>query len=89
MVSSTPATELASTQDPTFSWLLGWLLFIILLVLLSRTTLGHMLVYYGLLLVLIFLLVTQYKFIAATLGQVGKPESNLPPGATHGASGNF
>lgn len=88
MASSTPV-ELAQTKDPTFSWLLGWLLFIILLVLLSRNTLGHMIVYYGLLLVLIFLLVTQYKFIAATLGEVGIPESNLPPGATHGASGTF
>lgn len=70
---TTAAAGGSDEQANTFQWLLGWTVVIILASLANKTRIGHTLIYYGLWLLLLFLLVTQYKFIAAVLGPVGQP----------------
>jgi hypothetical protein len=57
----------------TFRWLLAWAIVIVLASLANKTRIGHTLMYYMLWLLLLFLVVTQYKFIAAALAPVGQP----------------
>jgi hypothetical protein len=57
----------------TFRWLLAWAIVIVGASLANKTRIGHTLMYYMLWLLLIFLVVTQYKFIAAALAPVGQP----------------
>ncbi len=61
------------TWDDTYKWLLGWLIAIILLTLINKTRIGHVLIYYWLWLLILFLVVTQYKFITDALGPIGQP----------------
>lgn len=72
MGSGTSSTTTSSNAS-TFQWLLAWAVVIVLASLANRTRIGHTLMYYGLWLLLLFLLVTQYKFIAAALAPVGQP----------------
>lgn len=69
----TPVASTGDEQANTFQWLVGWLVVIVLASLANRTRIGHTFIYYGLWLLLVFLIVTQYKFIVAVLGPVGKP----------------
>lgn len=64
--------------DSAYKWLLAWIVAIVLLSLLNKTRLGHVLIYYWLWLLIIFLLVTQYKFIANVLAPIGQA---VPQGA--------
>lgn len=60
-------------QGPaTYKWVLGWVLVILLLAVANQTETGHTIIYYALVLVLVFLLVTQYQFIAQALSPVGQ-----------------
>jgi ABC-type polysaccharide/polyol phosphate export permease len=68
-----PVTPTGDEQANTFKWLIGWLVVIVLACLANRTRIGHTFIYYGLWLLLVFLIVTQYKFIVAVLGPVGSP----------------
>jgi hypothetical protein len=76
-VQATPIEgEEAPGQDDnenTFRWLVGWAVVIVLASLANRTRFGHAFLYYSLALMLIFLVVTQYRFIIAALGPVGQP----------------
>lgn len=56
----------------TYQWVIGWILLIALLALANQTETGHTVIYYALVLVLVFLLVTQYSFIAGALAPVGE-----------------
>lgn len=67
------SSDATSSNASTFQWLLAWAVVIVLASLANRTRIGHTLMYYGLWLLLLFLLVTQYKFIAAALSPVGQP----------------
>jgi hypothetical protein len=60
-------------NENTFRWLVGWAVVIVLAALANRTRFGHAFLYYSLMLMLIFLVVTQYRFIIAALGPVGQP----------------
>lgn len=51
--------------------LVSWLLFIILLMVLARTKIGHMLIVYVLWLAVILLLVVNYKAISNLLSPIG------------------
>ncbi len=49
------------TENNVFLFLLGWSLMIVLLMLINKTRLGHVMIYYGLLLLIFFVLVTEYQ----------------------------
>ena len=67
------ATGTQGAQAPsTYRWILGWILLIALLAFANQTETGHTILYYALVLVLVFLLVTQYQFIASALAPIGQ-----------------
>lgn len=68
---ATPST--ASAWDTTYKWLLGWFTAIVILTLVNKSRLGHVFIYYWLWMLILFLIVTQYKYIVALLGPVGQP----------------
>lgn len=76
-------------------WVIAWAVVIMVLALLNRTRLGHTLIYYALALMLLLLLVTQYKWLANVLQPItGKDagsytDPNEEPGATRGHSTNI
>lgn len=61
-----------------YAWLLAWGVILAFLTLVNRTRIGHAAIYYGLLLMLFFVIVSNYRFIATslapfqTLGQGGQ-----------------
>jgi len=63
------------TENAVFNFLVGWFILLLLLTLVNRTRLGHVLIYYSLLLMILFVLVAEYKQITPyllslkTLGQ--------------------
>ncbi|MBF6613880.1 MAG: hypothetical protein IVW55_12200 [Chloroflexi bacterium] len=60
----------------TFQWMLAWVVLLVLLAALNRTRLGHAALYYALLLMLLFLLVTQFAWFKGVLA----PFRSLGPG---------
>lgn len=63
-----------STSDPelaTYQWVLGGILFLVLLIFIAKTRTGYSIIYYSLVLMIVFIVVTQYQFIAQALGPVG------------------
>lgn len=69
---SSPANPPGSSGN-TYAWMLAWLLIIALLAFANQTALGHTIIYYALVLILVLLLVTQYQFIASALAPIGTP----------------
>ena len=65
--------------DETYKWLLAWAIAIVALTLLNKSRLGHVFIYYWLVLLIFFLVVTQYKFIVAALAPLGQ---QVPGGQT-------
>jgi hypothetical protein len=61
-----PATSPSVVENSTFAFLLAWFLWIIMLTAFSKTRLGYVLLYYSLLLMILYVLVTY----AATLGPI-------------------
>jgi hypothetical protein len=69
----TPSTDV---ELSTFRFVAGWILLIVLLSFANRTRLGHVILYYGLALMILFVLVTEYQRIVPLLnfqtpGQLG------------------
>lgn len=62
--------------DDTYKWLLAWAVAIVGLTFVNKSRLGHVFIYYWLVLLILFLVVTQYKFIAQALA----PLSEQAPG---------
>jgi uncharacterized membrane protein YgcG len=60
----------------TVQWLMAWAVLGVVLFLLNKTRLGHALLYYGLVLLLVFMLVTNYRWFTNVLA----PFSSLRPG---------
>ena len=72
---NTQANEAAATilsggfADPVndtvamYKWIIAWIFIVLIFMLMNRTKLGHVLVYYSLLLLLAFTLVTQYQWV--------------------------
>lgn len=50
-----------------YGWLLAWGMLILLAILAARTQIGYRLIYYGLALLILFLVLTNYKWFQATL----------------------
>lgn len=63
---------LPGTPPTTYQWLVAWLLLIVLLAVAAQTEIGHTVIYYALVLILVFLLVTQYQFVAGGLAPIGQ-----------------
>lgn len=71
--------DAAQAWNDAYRWMLAWAVAIVLLSLLNKTRLGHVLIYYWLWLLILFLVVTQYKFIASALAPLGE---KAPGGGT-------
>jgi len=50
-----------SIENKTFTFLVSWALWLVMLSALNTTRLGHVLLYYSLCLMILFVLVTEYK----------------------------
>jgi hypothetical protein len=55
------------STSSVFNFMVGWGLMIALLTFINKTRLGHVLIYYSLILFILFVLVTQYKKLAPLL----------------------
>ena len=76
-----------NTEANTFQFVASWLMFFVILIALNQTRIGHVAIYYGLLLLILFILVTEYRQITPflnppTLGQLNtslaKNEGAIP-----------
>lgn len=76
------ASSPGSSTQTDFRPLLAWIVFIGVLFAASRNTIGRAIIYYGLLLLILFVVLTQYQWFANAL----QPLSNLRPGLTRGKS---
>lgn len=63
----------SDVEDSTYTWIMAWIIVIALGALALQTATGYRMVYYGLVLILVFLFVTQYKFISTGLAPIGTP----------------
>jgi hypothetical protein len=80
----TAPPDLPTTGDhggSAYRWLIGWGVMLVFLSLFNKTRVGHVMLYYSIWLLLLFLVVTQYKFITAALGPVGEPLPSTKIGA--------
>lgn len=75
---SAASSNSAGIYQNDFAWLSAWIVLALILLLITRTGIGRTLVYYALLLMIFFLIVTQYKWFAGVL----KPFSTLSLGST-------
>lgn len=58
------------TTQSTFQFVLSWIVVITLLTLANKTRVGHVIIYYALLLFIIFILVAEYKQIAPLISGI-------------------
>ena len=61
-------------KPSAYAWLLAWGVLLATLTLINRTRIGHAAIYYGLLLMLFFVIVSNYRFVATALA----PFNTLP-----------
>ena len=66
-------TKQSNVGQTTYQWLIAWAIMLVLLNLINRTRIGHVTIYYSLWLMLLFLIVTQYQFIASALAPLDTP----------------
>lgn len=70
ITSTGSAGSAGDTELPTFQFIAGWLLLLLILYGISRTRVGYVAIYYVLLLAILFLLVTEYAVITPLLNSV-------------------
>ena len=56
-----------SSDEHTYQWLLSWVVMIAVLMLLNKTRIGHVFLYYSFALMILLLLVLEYPFISGAL----------------------
>lgn len=78
--SATTSAQGATGWQQDWRWLVAWSMLAIVLVAINRTSVGRVIVYYALALMIVFLLVTQFAFFRDALA----PFANLGPGLTAG-----
>lgn len=67
-----------SVEGSTYAFIAGWILLIAILAMVNRTRLGHVIIYYSLLLMILFILVVEYQQItpllagATSIGQLNQ-----------------
>ena len=54
-------------QPSAYAWLLAWAVLLATLTLINRTKLGHAAIYYGLVLMLVFVILSNYRFVQTAL----------------------
>ncbi len=59
-----------TTESSTYTFVLGWILLITILTLANKSRIGHVLIYYSLLLIILLILVTEYAQIAPILSSI-------------------
>ena len=64
-----------NTAGQAFTFIIGWIVIIFGLIVVSKTAVGHRIVYYTLWLGVLFLFVTQYKFFTNLLTNGAAPIS--------------
>lgn len=81
---SSPGGQGANNNSGKFSafqWIVGWTVLILLLFLFAKTRIGYLFIYYGLMLSVIFLTVTQWRWFAgvlapfSSLANIGREET--------------
>lgn len=55
------------TENAVFNFLVGWFLLLLFLILVNRTRLGHVVIYYSLMLMILLVIVSEYKRITPYL----------------------
>jgi hypothetical protein len=60
-----------ATDASTYAWVAGWVVFIAILAVLAQTETGHNVIYYSLILIILVLVLTQYRRIVDLLAPVG------------------
>jgi ABC-type transport system involved in cytochrome bd biosynthesis fused ATPase/permease subunit len=93
-VATTPTS--ADAELPSFQFIASWALLIAILVMANKTRIGHVLIYYSLLLMILFILVSEFRQVAPllsgimTIGEVNSAAPGGPPNIVGGsASGTF
>lgn len=59
-----------NTEENTYQFVAGWVVMIVVLVLINKSRIGHVIIYYSLLVILFFLLVTEYRQLGPLLANV-------------------
>ena len=54
-------------KPSAYAWLLAWGVLLATLALINRTKLGHAAIYYGLVLMLVFVILSNYRFVQTAL----------------------
>jgi hypothetical protein len=67
-------------MSSTYRFVAGWTLLITIMLLANKNRLGHVIIYYSLLLMIIFILVAEYKQIAPLLNPMTISELNAASG---------
>jgi hypothetical protein len=87
IASSSVTVDKTTALNDTFKFVAGWILLITILMFANRTRLGHVIIYYTLILMILLILVTEYAQIAPmisgiqTIGQLTNKISNATSGA--------
>lgn len=68
----------ASSEKNTYMWLVSWVVFFLLLILAAKTRAGYTLIYYALVLLIVFLFLSEYRFFVAALTNI-QPISTVEP----------
>lgn len=68
---------MANTEALTYRFVASWLVFFVVMLALSRTRVGYVAMYYGLILLILLIVVTEYRQIAPflnppTIGELNK-----------------
>lgn len=83
-------TQTAPTGEmATFQFVAGWILLIVILIGANKTRVGHVILYYSLLLIILFILVTEYAQITPLLYSiqtVGDFSSAMSPPTVSGGT---
>lgn len=59
-----------NTEQSTFQFVLSWIVILTLLTLANRTRLGHVIIYYALLMFILFIVLAEYKQLAPIISGV-------------------
>ena len=79
-INTTPVST--DTELPTFQFIASWVFFILIMVLISKSRLGYVVIYYSLLLMILLILLTEYQQFSGllnglqTVGQFDSSQSN-------------
>lgn len=65
-----PTSTGADTEAATYQFVLGWVLMIVLLVFVNKTKLGHVAIYYSLILLIMLILLVETNEIAPILSSL-------------------